>query len=64
MIERMGSDPQFKADVSSGDDSALSEYDLTEDERTAIRDGDEDRLRALGASVNRRGMSATAWAEE
>ena len=48
LIEKVLSDETFKAEMKANPDKALSDFDLTEDEKTAIRSGSEEQLKALG----------------
>ena len=45
-LEKALNDEAFKAQVKSDPDKALSQFDLTEEEKSAIKNGSEDQLKA------------------
>ena len=47
-LDKILNDESFQAKLKAEPETALSEFDLTEDEITAIRSGSEDQLEALG----------------
>ena len=47
-IEKALNDEAFKSELKSDPGKAMNQFDLTEDERTAIQSGSEDELKALG----------------
>lgn len=48
VLERALSDPAFRELLKSNFDQAVRGYDLTADERAALRKGDESTLGAMG----------------
>jgi hypothetical protein len=51
IVERVSTDPAFRAQFESDPESALAGYNLTADERAALIRGDENQLRELGVDV-------------
>ena len=47
-IERALTDEYFLAQLKADPDKAMSEYDMTERERAAIKSGSEEEVKALG----------------
>jgi hypothetical protein len=47
VLERGAREPDFSSKIKA-DPSVLDEYDLTEDERTALLTGNQEQLEALG----------------
>ncbi len=47
-LDKILNDESFQAKLKAEPETALSEFDLTEDEITAIRSGSEEQLEALG----------------
>lgn len=48
ILERALSDPTFRAQLKSNFDAAIKGYDLTDNEKAALKKGDETTLRAMG----------------
>ena len=57
-VEKALSDAAFQSQLKADPDKAMGQFDLTDDERTAIRSGSEEELKALG--LDRR-LSKTAF---
>ena len=47
-IEKAIGDESFQAELKAGPGKAMAQFDLTEEEQQAIKDGGEDELKALG----------------
>ena len=51
VVERASTDAAFRAQLASNPESALVGYDLTAEERVALRSGDPTALQALGVEA-------------
>ena len=48
VLERTLSDPTFREQLKTNFDAAIKGYDLTDNEKAALKKGDEVKLRAMG----------------
>ena len=47
-VEKAINDEAFQAELKENPEAALSQFDLTEEEKSAIKSGSEEELKALG----------------
>ena len=53
VLDRLDSDEEFRQRCATDPDAALGDYDLSDEERAALLDGDAERLQAVGVDTRR-----------
>jgi hypothetical protein len=61
LLERVVSDDAFFARLESDREATLAEYDLTEDERQALRSGEAAKLSAVGLDERVSKLVRVCW---